>query len=349
MPKEESKMIRYIEQKKIDYEKLDKILSESHSSNQFTNLGPAKRKLELKLEEMLEINQDKCVVCVSNGTLALHAIYLHLKEKKIKWVSPSFTFPSCCVGNYDCDIVDIDKNYSISLSEKILEQYDGFVITNLFGTYPSNIQDWIYECRKKNKILVFDNASSPLTKIEGINFCNLGNFSFGSLHHTKFLGFGEGGFLVCDKQMYMEMNRICGFGFQRVNGERIFQNNSSNFKMSDIAAASILQHIEQFDILKYISNQHYLVENLANLKNAKLFNYSDGVVYGNLPILFNYEISTSFFIEREIEAQKYYKPIKDFHNSIDLYKKIINFPLNQSLTKGEMEHIINVIKIADKK
>ena len=197
-------MIKYIQNKKINFSLLKKNLEKSHETNQFTNMGCAKRELELILEDILNISSDKAVVCVSNGTLALHAIYLYFKEKNIKWVSPSFTFPSCIVGGFECDIVDIDETYTMKLNEENLKKYDGFIITNLFGTYPENINEWISACKENKKILIFDNASSPLSTVNGVNICNLGDFSFGSLHHTKSLGFGEGGFLVCNKDLYNE-------------------------------------------------------------------------------------------------------------------------------------------------
>ena len=341
-------MIKYIQEKKIDYDAFKDILSNTEKTNQFTNLGPAKRSLELELEKILNIESDKAVVCVSNGTLALHAIYLYINKKNpnAKIVTPSFTFPSCIVGGFNCDVVDIDETYSMELSKDNLKKYDVFVITNLFGTYPGNILDWVDACKKNKKTLIFDNAGSPLTKINGINFCNLGDFAFGSLHHTKYMGFGEGGFLVCKKDLYLEFNRICGFGFEIKNGERIFNKNSSNYKMSDVAAASILQHINSYDLSRHLELQNFFLEQLSNVAGAKIFNYKPGVFFGNIPVVFDKNIEKSFFVKRGIEAQKYYKPLNNSIKSADLYSKIINFPLNTSLKEKDIVKIIKEIKNA---
>lgn len=210
-------MIKYIQQKQIDFELLQELLTDSISLNQFTNRGPTKYALEQELTKLLGITSNKKVVTVTNGTLALHALMLFYDKqykKQIKWVTPSFTFPSCVVGKFKADILDINlETYTIEINEDIFNKYDGFIITNLFGTYPKNIQQWIEECKKYNKILIFDNASSPMTNINGVNINNFGNCSFGSLHHTKYLGFGEGGFLVIDEEYYDEINAILGFGF----------------------------------------------------------------------------------------------------------------------------------------
>ena len=46
-------MIRYIQEKKIDYSLFKEILSDSSATNQFTNNGPAKLELEKKIKHVL--------------------------------------------------------------------------------------------------------------------------------------------------------------------------------------------------------------------------------------------------------------------------------------------------------
>ena len=75
---------------------------------------------------------------------------------------------------------------------------------------------------KNDKILILDNASSPLSLLRGKNISTLGDATFGSLHHTKYLGFGEGGFAVIDSKNYRELNSITNFGFK---GRKKFNKN----------------------------------------------------------------------------------------------------------------------------
>lgn len=341
-------MIKYVQQKNIDYDELKRLLEKSKKSNQYTNMGPAKFELEKKIQQMLSLNDDKAVVCTSNGTLALHAIFLFLQKlynKKIKLVSPSFTFPSCVVGGYNTDIVDIEmKNYTIPLTDKNLNLYDGFIITNLFGTYPSNLIEWRQKCNERNKILILDNASSPLSTINNININNIGDFSFGSLHHTKFLGFGEGGFVVIEKKYYEDFNQILGFGFGTLYTKRIHSKHSSNYKISDVAAAAIHQHINSYDINKHIDVQNEFVSNIREIKEVELFNYNKEVVYGNLPIVYKEPINHLYFKDKNIECGKYYYPLKEHKNSMHLYKRIVNFPLHCDLQEYEIKTIIAAIK-----
>lgn len=341
-------MIKYIQQKQIDFELLKDLLIDSISLNQFTNRGPTKYALEQELTKILNIKSNKRVVAVTNGTLALHALMLFYDKKykkQIKWVTPSFTFPSSVVGKFKAEILDINlKTYTIELNEDILKKYDGFIITNLFGTYPSNINEWIEECKKHNKILIFDNASSPMTSIDGTNINNLGDCSFGSLHHTKYLGFGEGGFLVIDEQYYDEMNSIIGFGFTGTSVKRVHSKYSSNYKIPDTSASFILQHLKNYNVERHLQIQNYLIKEVQLINNISIFNYKDGVVYGNLPLLYNKKVDHLFFKDQAVEAHKYYYPIKKQKNSLELYNRIVNLPLHAGLTDYEVEFILSVIR-----
>lgn len=341
------KQIKYIENKKIDYKLLENILSKSHKDSHFTNNGPAKKQLEKKLEQLLEIDKNKKIICTANGTLALHAIFLFLlnKNKNLKFVSPSFTFPSCLVGGFKTDLIDIDlKTFTIPLTDNIMKNYDVFVITNLFGTFPKNIETWISKSKSNQKTLIFDNASSPMTKIKGKNINNYGDFSFGSLHHTKFLGFGEGGFIVIPKELYGEFEQILGFGYIAKSKDRRFSQYSSNFKISDISSAAILQHIENYNLDNHIINQNSFINKIKNVKQIQLFNYEKGVVYGSLPIIYNKKIDIDFFRKNKIEANKYYYPLENHKNTQHLFDRIINFPINSSLKEEEIEYIVEKIK-----
>lgn len=341
-------MIKYIQKKNIDFDKIKNILSDSISLNHFTNRGPAKYLLENELQKILNIESSKRVVCAGNGTLALHALMFFYEKKikrKIKWATPSFTFPSSVVGKFNASILDIEMDsYTIPLNDKNLNKFDGFIITNLFGTYPNNINDWILECKKREKILIFDNASSPLSTLDGVNICNLGDSSFGSLHHTKYLGFGEGGFIVIDKEYYDEINSILGFGFDGTTVKRIHSKYSSNFKISDISSSFILQHLQQYNLEKHKKVQDLFVEQIFNIEKIQIFNYNKNIIYGNLPILYEKHGDNTFFRDQGVEAHKYYYPLKKTKNSIKLFEKIVNLPLHSDLTEFEIENIVSIIK-----
>lgn len=330
-------MINYIQKKKVNYNAVEKYLNISKNANHYTNNGPVKRLLEEKLSEMIGLPQGKKVLCASNGTTALHAFMFYCDQisgwSSQKWASPAFTFPSCAVNKSNTDIYDIDSK-TFTIDEYYANRYDGVIITNLFGT--------VIPFNKQCKFLVYDNASSFMSKnANGVNISLMGDVSFSSLHHTKTLGFGEGGFLVLDDSLYDEIQKILGFGF---NDNRDYKRLSSNFKMSDVSAAFILQHLDSYDIQKHLNIQEQFVNRLSGKENYKLFNYSDGVFYGNLPVVFRYNSTIKYFRDNGIEVNKYYKPLDNLSNSNRLYNKIINFPLHEDITEQQIDIICESIE-----
>jgi len=341
-------MIRYIQNKSIDYGLLQDLLRDSTRINQFTNVGPTKLLLEKHLHGLLNLPPEKVVICSANGTLALHTLLFFYKKRNItKFASPSYTFPSCIVGGFRTKVYDISlENFSFDSAEedKIIEDNDCLIITNLFGTYPKNLKSILKKCKDNSTIVILDNASSPLTKINGKNLCSFGDASFGSLHHTKYLGFGEGGFIVIDRIHEKEINNIMGFGFSSKNSKRISQTKSSNFKISDISSAAILQHIKTYDIERHILNQNLFIGMMNSIEGVEIFNYAENVIYGNLPILYKKPIKIDFFRNNNIEAQKYYYPLKKHKNSIFLYDRLINLPLHSKLSEFEIEKMVRIIR-----
>lgn len=327
-------IVPYLKNKKIDFKEIESILSESISINQFTNNGPIKQKLEKRLEELLSIDKNKRIICVSSGTAALHVILLYLEyinEEPLKFYTPAYNFPSVLTNTAN---IHLENDRSIDVEN------DGYIIPNLFGT----------NCLKdiKERIVIYDNASSPLTRINGKNICNYGDYSFGSLHQTKFLGFGEGGFLICLKEEYEMINSLTNFGY---NNNRIHKKQSSNFKISDVSAAFILHNINNYDIQKHVKIQKYLIQEINSIEGLQVFNYSeDDIVYGNFPVLFTKPIDNKYFRDLGIESNKYYLPLSDnkelYKSAWDTYDRIINFPLYDSLTDYQVEFMVKIIKNA---
>jgi dTDP-4-amino-4,6-dideoxygalactose transaminase len=336
--------INYIDNKAISYDNVKKYLNKSIKTNIFTNNGPVKYDLERKLEKIFNISDDKKIICLNSGTSALHTLLFFYEKKykrKLSWVSPSFTFASIITNDSDINILDIDSETKTLPLNFPIEQYDGVIITNTFGSY-SDIKVWEELCKKHDKLLIFDNASSPLSEYDNTSINNYGNASFGSLHHTKYLGFGEGGFITINEEYYDDINAISNFGF---HGDRIPSTLSSNFKMSDLSAAFILQHLNNVKIDNLKTIQEKIIVELSNINGVELFNYNKGVVYGNIPVLFESPMEVSKFHNLGIEANKYYKPLRQGHiNSNNLYNNIINLPLHESINDYDVDYLIKMIK-----
>jgi dTDP-4-amino-4,6-dideoxygalactose transaminase len=209
--------IKYIQDKSVDYNLVQKYLDISKTKNHWTNNGPVKSLLEDKIAEMINLPSGKKVLMATNGTVALHGLMFYYDMKSgydLKYISPSFTFPSCVVNESNTAVCDINEKYC--LDESTANGFDGVIVTNLFGT--------ICDFQAKNKLIIYDNASSFMSTYNNKNISLMGNASFSSLHHTKYLGFGEGGFLVINSKDYDDIQRILGFGFSadRQHKDKIF-------------------------------------------------------------------------------------------------------------------------------
>jgi dTDP-4-amino-4,6-dideoxygalactose transaminase len=187
-------MIKWVPNKPINHDRVRELLNKSIEMNQFTNCSPAVEALETAVRTLLNINNTKSIVCVSNGTVALWATIAAIEvyyQKDLRFFTQSFTFPASAQGYLqNVGIVDIDISGGLNLEEVPLDQCDGIIVTNIFGNVADiyKYEEW---CKNNNKILVLDNAATSNTRYKGMNSCNYGSAATLSFHHTKPIGFGE--------------------------------------------------------------------------------------------------------------------------------------------------------------
>lgn len=174
--------------------------------------------------------------------------------------------------------------------------------------------------------------STPYTWWEDTNSCNLGTGSYVSLHHTKPIGFGEGGLAIIDKK-YEDQTRIaCNFGL--VDGK--FNERSGNYKMSEISAAAILQWWDQFEIDelrdKYLDNYYKVKYELRDEEGVSWINYGDDDKFfpSCFPFIHDFEKSIEDN-DTNYEAKKYYHPLRGFQISTDIYKRILCYGLSEGI------------------
>jgi len=334
-------MVRFVAEKRYSHQAVESLLAVSKLEKKFTNDGPVKRMLEEELSTLLCLSSDKRVVCIGNGTASLHALlyaYEERAQRSLRWLTPSFTFPTPVVGSFSAKVGAVDKSGCLS-PDNLLNDVDGVIITTLFGS-TSSVEYWTERCRQQGKICILDNASSPYSFLAGTSIMSHGDASFSSLHHTKFLGVGEGGFVVVRADMADAINRIACFGF---DSDRNYRPLSSNFKMSDISAAFILSHIRGYDISSHVKSQEVLVDFVLDI-GASILGNEAGVVHGNLPVVFKEPTDKSRFAALGVEANKYYRPLTDDASAWKIYDRIINFPLHDSLCAEDLSIIMNAIK-----
>lgn len=351
-------MIKWVAKKSVDLNLVNNKINECIDSKCFTNGGKNVLELQLEIKKLFKLDENKSVLMVCNGAMGLNALvggFNIQQDKKLKWVVQSFTFPCCTQGNLiDSLIFDIDENMGPNIKDLIkhVDKYDGVVITNCFGT-STNIELYEKFCFDNKKILIFDNAASPFTFYKNKNHLNYGNACMVSLHHTKPIGFGEGGFIVFDNSLQDCMEKSICFGYTKSNrlNYNIYAN---NFKMSEIACIYISEYIKNLDS---IINHHcfiikYFIKCLNDLNNdnIKMYkNYSDytDTLLSTIPILFEKPTTTEIFTNNNIEAKKYYFPIGNYDNIViskNIFDRIICLPINMETTTEIIDFYISIIK-----
>jgi len=326
----------YVLRKELHLPSFEEHLQPAQVSNQFSNRGAAVNYLEKRARDMLQISDTKAVVATSSGSSALHAILFAMMRRNnanMRICTQDFTFPCNSQGPATGPIItDIDENCNMNVYDEYAHNYGQvYIVTNCFG-HIQDLESILIYAQEHKKIVIFDNAATPYTFLNGINTCNLGNASFVSLHHTKHLGFGEGGLAIVDRHLEEEVRIACNFGL--INKQ--FNERGSNFKMSEIAAASILQYWDSFNIDEL---QIKLLDNYYD-KLFELNRDHEGVVHPNfsdedkflpacLPFIFEKEVIEQDFPEED--CKKYYHPLRGLPVSKQVYGRILCFPITGGL------------------
>ena len=336
----------FIQSKSFNHALFSKYIDNAVETNQWSNYGWAAQELEKRARQLLKISDEKAIIATCSGTAALHAIIhgIRLKqEQDLRVTTQNFTFPSSSLGPCSGPIVvDFDENLNVQLEDEYLVNYgDILIVTNCFG-HLQNINFITNQSKKLDKILIFDNAATPYSFYNNIKSCNYGTASFISLHHTKPIGFGEGGLVIIDKEYEKETRRAINFGYDKDNK---FNERSNNSKISEISAAGILQWWDQFNIDDmveiYQKNYYNALYKLSSAEMGNPFpNHSDDKF---LPFLFPWvydqpvNIEDSYF--KKVMCKKYYRPLRyndpAFPISTQIYERILCYPVHGDIKNYE--------------
>jgi dTDP-4-amino-4,6-dideoxygalactose transaminase len=350
-------MISWVPKKNIDLEKINTNILDCIESKHFTNNGKYVQLMQFKIKQLFKIEEDNEVLMTCNGAMGLNCLIGAFNiqyNRELRWIVQSFTFPCSTQGNLvNSIVIDIDENMGPNIKEltEKINDYDGIVVTNCFGTC-TNIELYEDFCKRNNKLLIFDNAASPLTYYNNKNHLNYGDGCMVSLHHTKPIGFGEGGFIVFKKKYLEFMKKALCFGYTDQNKYE-YNIYSHNYKMSEIACIYISNYINNINSINnhHIQMMDYFISEIKNnnLENKiKLFpNYVkyNQCLMSTIPIIFNNAVSVDIFVNHNVEAKKYYYPIniKDNPNSKQLFDTIVCLPLNIDTTFDTIRFYINIL------
>lgn len=344
------KRIDLLPYKNLNYNNIIKMLDKSNKLKSLTNYGPNVKKLEHIIRNKFHIDDNKSIIVTNNGSSALQTLALGINKYEnnnlnSKWVTQSFTFVSSNQGFlYDSKIIDIDDDYFLDL-EKVPNDCVGIIVTNIFGNI-CNIEKYTSWCQKNNKFLIFDSAATPLTFYKNKNNLNYGNGAIISFHHTKALGFGEGGAIIVDKKYEKIIRELINF-----KTNITYDIYGNNFKMSDINSTFIIEHLKNLDVI--LSNNKILYKYFLN--KIKDFDYitlyrkyydDDKIFISLIPLIIknDCELFKKKLEEENVFCKKYYKPLDDAINSNNLFEKVLCIPLHIDMDFEDIDRIINALK-----
>jgi len=332
-------MIAFVEAKRPDYERIRELLARSETSGVWSNFGPVSLQLEETVAENLSLLTGRRVVACANGTAALHGLvqlYEHLAGRPLRWVVSAFTFHAQRQGPLaDAQVLDCDEQGFLdpeALAALPADSYDGIMVTNLFGTA---LHVELYEelAARHGKILLFDSATCFGSAYRGKPFGGLGAGEIFSFHHTKPCGFGEGGCVVIPTGLEDTFRSLINFGLYKGidTGAR-----SSNGKMSDVAAAFILDRLRHREEIRATHRQQFrrLAGIAHDLGLALLVDGEQEGVFPNLvPILFPRPAGPERLSGGPLVVHKYYKPLSSRPQADALYARVVCLPCHRSVAQ----------------
>ncbi|WP_294331434.1 DegT/DnrJ/EryC1/StrS family aminotransferase [uncultured Sphingomonas sp.] len=214
----------------------------------YSNFGPLVTELEARLAHRLGVDPD-CVVTVANGTAGLTLALQSVVEVPTGYcLIPSWTFVATAhavtAAGLTPFLVDVDEGswaLTPDIARDALTRIDGPVAAVMpvapFGA-PMDTDAWDRFTEQTGVPVVIDAAAGHDTVCAGTSLAVV------SLHATKILGAGEGGYVVSRRpEVIVRIKQRSNFGFY---GSRDAQTVGANAKMSEYHAAVGLASMDAY-------------------------------------------------------------------------------------------------------
>jgi dTDP-4-amino-4,6-dideoxygalactose transaminase len=345
--------VRYIEDKRIDWQRVHEILDISRRANQWTNFGPVSQALERALEHILAIPADRAVVACASasvGLTALAGLHAARRGRRLRWLVSAYTFAVQRTGVFDdAIVVDCDDAGLIDLAaaaELPDGQWDGMVVTNLFGALKDSGRFAAF-CAERGKVLILDSAQA----LFGLDRTQAGlPAEVISFHHTKPWGVGEGGCMIVDRADMPLVRSALNFG---IGGPDLLKPFAGNGKISEPACALILDRLERLPSWSHFYyGQRRRIDKLRRHAGLSLLCQGpDHAIAASLPVLAARPIGASWFKGQPFDMGKYYPPLEKGHRNAErLFARIVNVPAHSGMASLPTEVIKEVLQdLAEKK
>ena len=204
----------------------------------YSNFGPLNTALEASLAA--RFNGDAAIVTTANGTLGLALALMAVKRSTgARCILPAWTFVATAhaalqaglepwFADVDAGSMALDPGRVRDMIGEAPEQVGAIVVAAPFGA-PIDYDTWI-QVRADTGVPVVIDAAAAFDAARDARLPTMV-----SLHATKTLGVGEGGFVATtDRTVSEQVRELSTFGF---NGSRESRIVATNAKMSEYGAA----------------------------------------------------------------------------------------------------------------
>ena len=275
---------------------------------------------------MLDLPENLAVVAASSGTaaqFALTGVFAAHAGRPQRWLASAFGFASTRVGPLadTVRLIDCDENGLIDLgaaADVPLEQWDGLLVTNVFGRCP-DLDTFVAFCEQRGKSILIDNAQAliGLDRTSKASPCE-----FISFHHTKPWGFGEGGCAILPREDVDLCRQLLNFGYGAPDHVSAF---AANGKISDVAAAAILSRLETFVTLapRY-QEQWQRLADIAENSGFRVFSQlPENGILGFVPLQAPHSIEIAATQRSRVPLAKYYPPLANLPRAKQIYEHMV--------------------------
>jgi dTDP-4-amino-4,6-dideoxygalactose transaminase len=296
-------------------------------------------------------------------------------------IVPSFTFTSTAnavlLSGATPVLVDIDENTQcidlIKVDEAITSKTRGIIVVHYAGISPNmNLLQQI--CAKNELYLIEDNAHGLGGSYKGRPLGTFGDISCHSFHETKNIQTGEGGSIATANSKllsFIEVLREKGTNrshfFRGQVDKYTWQSIGSSWIQSDILASLLVSQLEEFSFIQsarqHIWNSYDIeLKSWAEHNNVRLPTVPEDSIqpahlfYLIMPSL---ETRTKFIshmksngvmtpfhyqsLHNSPAGEQYCKTSGSFTNSIRASNCLVRLPIWASLSKSELNHILESV------
>ena len=318
-------MVKFVNKKSVDMERISSLLSLCAEQNQFANRGPLYNMLSENYSEHFGLSTNHSITPCANAGVALEAMarLLSLRRgQKLKWAGSAFSFQNLGRGYFsDMTLLDCTPQGMLDIEAiRTLpsDSFDGLIVVNPFGLF-KDFTEYISFARETNKFLLIDNAAGINESMPEWPWQAL------SLHHTKPYGMGEGGLALTPSDASEELYSLLNYGPVPENPKAWLNNG----KISDISCAFLIDRLEKkLEWQPMYLEQAERVHRIAtNLGLSTMTTFPSTAPAMSWAYLAPHEVPIQQ-LERskKLAFAKYYKPIANLPKAKVLYAHLLNIP-----------------------